>query len=435
MRNVTAGPVDVGGFHLTDDNRIATKWQFPDSTVVPAGGYLVVFASGLDVRDPQLDEQGWLHTNFNLRSGGDYLAITDRDGIVLDELSPGYPEQYPNTSYGVSDNQVLGYLRSESAGGDNSSAYLGVVSDTQFSHDRGFYTEPISVELSTTSPGAEIRYTVDGSEPTKNNGSVYSQPITVSTTTNLRAAAFLNGYVSTNVDTQTYLFLADVIQQPAEVEGFPVGGRVWAGSNTYVPQDSEMDPEITQDPRYADDLLKGLTDIPTMSITSNGDAIFGDTGFYDGEDVEVPVSVELIYADDPGRSQQVDAGIESHSHDRLKRSLRLNFRGEYGDSTLNSDLFESEWNGDAVNEINRIILRGGNNRSWAPNLESGQDRLHDRRILPLDADRHVRLRHARKLRSPLHQRNVLGTLQSSRAIRRILYGVVFRRRSEGLVCC
>ena len=63
-----------------------------------------------------------------------------------------------------------------------------------------------------------------------------------------------------------------------------------------------------------------------MSLAVNPALIFGDTGFYDGEDVEVACSVEVIYDVAPQKSHQADGGIESHSHKRLKRSMRLNFK-------------------------------------------------------------------------------------------------------------
>ena len=80
MQNSTAEPRDVGGYYLTDNRQLPLKWQFPAGTVIPAQGYLVVYASGEDVRDPALDEQGRLHTNFQLSSGGEYLALHDAQG-------------------------------------------------------------------------------------------------------------------------------------------------------------------------------------------------------------------------------------------------------------------------------------------------------------------------------------------------------------------
>lgn len=49
------------------------------------------------------------------------------------------------------------------------------------------------VTLSCATPGAEIRYTTDGSEPTATNGAVYTGPITINQTTTLKAGSLMPG--------------------------------------------------------------------------------------------------------------------------------------------------------------------------------------------------------------------------------------------------
>jgi hypothetical protein len=90
---------------------------------------------------------------------------------------------------------------------------LGKVADTQFSVKRGFFTAPFALAITSATPGATIRYTSDGSTPTATTGSVYTAPLNISATTVLRAAAFLTGWEATDVDTQTYIFVNDVITQ------------------------------------------------------------------------------------------------------------------------------------------------------------------------------------------------------------------------------
>ena len=55
--------------------------------------------------------------------------------------------------------------------------------------------EPVQREITTATPGAEIRYTTDGSTPTATTGFVYNpaSPPLITTTTTLRAAAFKDG--------------------------------------------------------------------------------------------------------------------------------------------------------------------------------------------------------------------------------------------------
>src|SRR5262245_42835439 len=85
------------------------------------------------------------------------------------------------------------------------------VADTKFSVKRGFFTAPFQLVLSTATPGAVIRYTTDGSAPTQSNGAAYNAPLTINKTTCVRAFAFAPGMSDTNVDTNTYIFLEDVI--------------------------------------------------------------------------------------------------------------------------------------------------------------------------------------------------------------------------------
>ena len=259
------------------------------------------------------------------------------------------------------------FFPSPTPGTENNAGVAGFVKDTRFSVDRGFYDAPFHVQISSQTAGAEIRYTTDGTPPNETHGVIYTAPILVDTTTNLRAVAYKEDYLATNVDTQTYVFLDDVIRQPAEIPGYPFGGSKWAGSDAYVPQDSEMDPEIVNDPAYADALFDGLLSIPSMSITTDLEGAFTESGWYTGENIEQPVSVEILYPEQPNQNHQADAGIESHSHDRLKRSLRLNFRSEYGDASFDTNLFRTAplHSDTAVDRVDRIILRGGNNRSWA----------------------------------------------------------------------
>ncbi len=93
------------------------------------------------------------------------------------------------------------------------------VADTKFSVDRGFFEAPFTVEITTDTTGAQIRYTLDSSLPTATHGNVYTNPLRIETTTVLRAAAFKSGYEPTNVDTHTYLFLEDVLRQPVDPLG------------------------------------------------------------------------------------------------------------------------------------------------------------------------------------------------------------------------
>ena len=146
LHNPTDGVIDLGGWHLTDDALSPTKWEFPAGASVPAGGYLVVFASG----DDGVSLSGDFHTNFKLQDAGEYLALVRPDGSVAQEFAPEYPRQYKDVSYGLpSAGGTLGYFQSPTPGAPNGESVLGFVKDTTFSHKRGFYDEAIQLEVTT----------------------------------------------------------------------------------------------------------------------------------------------------------------------------------------------------------------------------------------------------------------------------------------------
>lgn len=72
-----------------------------------------------------------------------------------------------------------------------------------FSPAPGAYTGPQSVELSTTTPGAVIHYTTDGSAPTADSP-VYSGPITVDKTATIQAIAIAPGMPESTVSSGAY---------------------------------------------------------------------------------------------------------------------------------------------------------------------------------------------------------------------------------------
>lgn len=107
IRNDGDVPVDLIGYHLTDNPVDLNKWEFAASTVLDPGQYLVVFATSRNLVDPA----GNYHTNFQLEKDGDYLALTAPDETILSEFDSGgvnYPRQVTNLSYGVAGAELVG---------------------------------------------------------------------------------------------------------------------------------------------------------------------------------------------------------------------------------------------------------------------------------------------------------------------------------------
>ena len=252
----------------------------------------------------------------------------------------------------------------------NTEEWWHYVEDTEFDHDRGFYTDPFNLVISTDTVDAQIYYTTNGTSPLNSDGSIhpdateYTAPIPIATTTVVRAVAVKPTYAPTNVDAQTYLFLDDVINQPIDPAGFPSD---WRGTTA----EYDMDPDVVLNPIYQDQMIDALQSIPTMSIVMDVDDMFGSNGIYSnpgggGLGWERPTSVEWINTDGT-TGFQVNAGIRIYGGAfrgmglTRKKTFRLLFKGVYGPTKLNFDMFETEG---AATSFDNIVLRGGANDGW-----------------------------------------------------------------------
>jgi len=116
--NNSAEHVNLRGWHLTDDAADLTKWRFPNVTL-PAGGYLIVFASNKD----RINDPSRLHTNFRLARYGGYLALVEPDGKQIAwAYQPAPGEQYSDVSYGVDSARNERYFLRPSPGAQNGAA-------------------------------------------------------------------------------------------------------------------------------------------------------------------------------------------------------------------------------------------------------------------------------------------------------------------------
>ncbi|HEX4413052.1 MAG TPA: lamin tail domain-containing protein, partial [Lacipirellulaceae bacterium] len=555
LYNSGSTPVSLTGMHLTDDATKLSKWTFPTSTNLAAGGYLVVFASDKNKVEPN----GELHTNFKLSADGEYLGLVDTDGAtILDQYTPSFPAQLDDISYGramqltgamstlvapgaadkaivptndsaglawtqatyndsawplsgttglgyenspsdpinyanlihtavpsgttsaymrinftlsslvgidkltlrmkyddgfvayingvevaeannpevtawnaiattnhddaasiqyvdfdvssiisqlhvgqnvlaiqalntsgSSDMLVLpeldaqaatlvtpdkfGYFETPTPGYGNSDNVLGFATNPDFSVQHGYYSTPQLVAITTTTPGAFIVYTTNGSTPQVDanlqitNGTLYTLPLTIGSTTTLRAVAFDTGFKQSFISASSYIFVADVVNQsplgqtPA---GWPNDGVNGQNINYGI------DPDIIN--LYGSAAVQqSLASLPAISITTDLSNLFDPTtGIYvnalnRGDSWERASTIELINPDGSD-GFEVNAGLRirggySRNDFDPKHGFRLYFRSEYGDAKLDYPLFGDE----GTDEFNVLDLRTDQNYSWA----------------------------------------------------------------------
>ncbi|QDV73863.1 CotH kinase family protein [Botrimarina mediterranea] len=383
-------------FDVADPAVLGAMWldmQYNDGFVAYLNGVKVVVANSPDSPSwqssalaPRSDGDSFTPERFDLSafhsllvSGTNVLAIhalNDNDlssemlssprlsAVLLPEVTPA--------AY---------YFQTPTPGAANGEGRLGFVDTPTFSVEHGFYDELFTLTLATPTPSAQVYFTTNGDAPTPETGLLYTGPITIDRTTVVKAGAFREDYYDSVTDTNSYIFLRDVVSQSPSTTmaaGFPTS---WGN----VSPDYGMDPDVIGyfdangaplggdlfGGQYAGAIEDSLLSIPTMSIVMDTDELFGPNGIYTnstngGVAYERATSVELIYPDG-AEGFQINAGIRLQggafrSHDLSKKhSLRLLFKDDYGPTKLNFPLFGE----DASTSFDTITLRMESNDGYA----------------------------------------------------------------------
>jgi hypothetical protein len=331
--------INLSGYGLSDRPENPYKWIFPDEWSLPdiilePKEYLIVFASGKD-RPNRFSSP---HTNFKISSDGETLVLTDPDGALCDSVYTKIE------STDISMGRMTGtgeewFLFLEPTPGeinavDGYQDYSNAV--VEMSIPGGFYDSNITLDLSTISENAEIRYTVDGSEPTQSS-ILYTSAVSIDTTTVVRARIFEGNMFLGSINTQTYFI----------------------------------------------DVAKNL---PVISLSTDPDNYFDDDiGIYvEGidksfvyynykQDWERPVHIEL-YETNGSRGFSIDCGVKISGfmiRDHAQKPFALFARPKYGYSKIDYQIFPDL----PITEFKSITLRNGGNEFYAVGLTRFRDSL------------------------------------------------------------
>ncbi|MFN2140857.1 MAG: CotH kinase family protein [Candidatus Promineifilaceae bacterium] len=305
--------VDLSNFSLTDDIRDPVKWLVPPGTLLPANEYLLIWADGRD---------SGLHSSFRLSRDGEEVALYDREGRLLDMVRFG--DQVEDVSYGrtVDGAAEWVFFQQPTPGRLNDGETLPSTKQApapEFSLPGGRYQTPLELSLSSTSPAAEIRYTLDGSSPTRDSA-LYQEPIQLAKTAVVRARAFVQGLLSSPITTHTYL-------------------------------------------------IREQTQLPIVSLVTDPAFLWDpETGIYVDEEVEKrkdwerPATVAL-YEPDGSSGFQAEASIRLFGRSAIhlpQKSLSVFIQDAGGDQTLHYPLFLDR----DLEEYSAFLLRSGSD-DWA----------------------------------------------------------------------
>ena len=317
LYNDKSAAIDLTGYTLTDDPAKTYKWKFPKAVIQP-NEFLIIFCSDKDTAAFRM------HTGFKLDADGEFIGLYNAAGVCVDSLT--FPALKTDHSFGRlpdGDGEFL-YMERPTPGNPNTSdeSSLAATAPT-ISHASGPYDHAIHVELHSDLNGAEIHFTLDGAEPTKNSA-VYFGAIAVDKTTVLRARVFHQNMNPGPTETRIFF-----INEDATLFDMPIIA-------------------LATDPENLWDQKTGIYANATQS----------------GDEWERPTNIIFM---EKGGAQgfNVGAGVRIHGGASRKRadkkSFRLYFRSKYGPGILEYPIIPSTEN----DKFDRLILRAGYNDSWA----------------------------------------------------------------------
>lgn len=288
LKNVSDREIDLSGYTLSDKTDEPQRDTLPAVTLAPGESYV------FECR------------NVGLNAQRDELYLFDGSGELCDWA---FLRDIPSGgSYGREDGEN-GYFYFTAAARDaeNGNGWRTVAEKPTVDVAAGVYDDAGSLTI--TLAGENIRYTLDGSDPTE-DAEAYTAPITITETTIVRAASFPANALPSDTATWSYF-------------------------------------------------LRENSTLPIVSLVTDPDNLTGARGIYSNheqawsEKWEREASVAM-YED--GGEFTIDCGIRMHGRTSRrvseKKSFTLKFRGRYG-GELNYDVF-----GDGkITEFSSLLLR------------------------------------------------------------------------------
>jgi hypothetical protein len=155
-------PIDLSSYSLTDGDGV---WTIPVGVEIAPNGYLTVFASQA-TESAYRDGSGALHATFALALEGEPLQLMAPGGTIVVSGFENYPPQRRDVSYGIDPaSGGVKFFMSPTPGAANGAGVAGFVEQVAFSVAHGFKDEAFDLALTTPTVGAEIFYSLDGSNP------------------------------------------------------------------------------------------------------------------------------------------------------------------------------------------------------------------------------------------------------------------------------
>ena len=304
--NLGTEAIDLNGYYISDDPSLPQKHELieslPGDFIIDPNGYLILWADK-DIQD------GIHHLNFSLNHQGEDLMISDNELNVVATIT--IPYIYNDISYGYNtDDEEYKFYLDPSPGEVNSTiSYEGILNPPTPSHTSGFYSQIDAWSLNHNMDDVQIYYTSDLSNPGLES-IPYDDAFEISENSTIRFFATKDGYISSTIESVT--IITDEVEYDIDV--------------VFVDTDPSnlWDDGIYENPYENTEIETNCT-----YIKPNGDVVFNQ-----------------------------NLGMKIHAPDGIdQKSLRFYSRSDYGQSKIETELFDSK----PYDGYKRFILRNGGN--------------------------------------------------------------------------
>lgn len=351
---------DLSGWGLSDNIGWPLKWTFPQGTSIFPGEYKVIM---LDGSEDAGNNASRLHASFSLtRSGGETITLSDATGRILDKIH--LPEIPTDVSYGrTTGANGFFYYDAPTPGAVNGHGFSGFSQKPRFDTPSGLYSGTISVNIDVPN-GTTVRYTLDGSIPTIDNGILYMpgcEDLTnFSSTRVIRARAFEPGKQPSDTVTVSYIMntyhAMDVVSLICEPH------ELW---DTLTGLLSEAPDPAFYDP--GQEMVVDKTDLP-----------FETPVYRNWGKIDRPGYVELF--DHQTGEAYISQGVKmdlmgDYSLDMPQKSFKIRAQAAYGEKYFNYPLFE---NRDYTCYKSFALRNSGNDNVWTRVADAVQTSLVDK---------------------------------------------------------
>lgn len=204
LYNTGTAAINLNQYSIGISDNPGEAWKLPQLSIAAKGRQLIYCDK----------ESTGRHTSFRLESGKGGSVYLFRNGQVVDKVENLAKQPAPNIAYGrlTDGDERWGYMAVPTPGQANCGTICeNVLGDPVFSEHGRVLTgagKTLTLELSVPegSPeGTQIRYTLDGSEPTATSP-LYTEPFVLKNTSVIRAKLFCTGWLSPRSTTQSYIF-------------------------------------------------------------------------------------------------------------------------------------------------------------------------------------------------------------------------------------